>query len=102
MVANTRGSTTSRTASLQVTPIILSNPVSSVTSVGVPATFSLQAAGPSLGYAWSVNGVAVPGANAPGFTYTPQQRDAGATLTIQCQVRGGGGHRLSSAACAVY
>jgi hypothetical protein len=88
VVSNTRGPVTSRTGNLRLSPTILTQPASTATVAGFPASFTLSAAGPALTYTWLVNGARVAGSpsTAPSLSYTPQASDAGTSLTLVCQV----------------
>ena len=99
-VTNSIGSATSNTATLTVNvpPVISSQPASQTVSVGQTATFSVTASGSgTLTYQWKKNGSAISGATAASYT-TPAAAtsDNGASFTVT--VTGNSGNVTSNAA----
>ncbi|HZZ59311.1 MAG TPA: immunoglobulin domain-containing protein, partial [Opitutaceae bacterium] len=87
-VSNAIGSATSTAANLTVStllvpPAITGQPQNVTASVGMSATFSVDASGSApLAYQWQLNGQAIAGATAPTYTIpSVQQSDAG-TYTV--------------------
>ncbi len=77
----------STTASLSLgvlgPPVISAQPVNQGVSMPAPATFSVTAAGGSLGYQWMKNGSPIPGATGPQYTTPPTvAQDHGSTFSV--------------------
>ena len=71
VVANSVGSATSGVATLTVVvpPVITQHPASVSVEAGKPASFSVSVSGTApFGYAWSLNGTLIPGANQSSYS----------------------------------
>ncbi|NMC63417.1 MAG: hypothetical protein GYA55_09660, partial [SAR324 cluster bacterium] len=78
---NYAGSVTSNAAviTVNIAPTITQQPVSKTVTLGESVTFSVIATGSSpLSYQWRKNGVAIGGATASAYSFTPQEADKGA------------------------
>jgi hypothetical protein len=88
VVSNDTGSVTSATATLTVTPItaapvITTQPVSQVVTVGGTASFTAAATGnPTPTYQWKKNGAAIAGATGATYTIASAQLTDAASYTV--------------------
>jgi hypothetical protein len=83
-VTNAYGSaSSSATLAINFPPAIQTQPTSQTITYGSPVTFAVVATGTgTLSYAWSKNGVAISGATAASYTYTPSVADNQASFTV--------------------
>ena len=73
------------TLTVQQAPVITSQPGNLTVTAPAPATFTVAAAGNPLGYQWSLNGAAIPGATSASYTTpaTSQAMSSGSyTVTV--------------------
>ncbi len=94
---NKFGTATSATATLRVSPTVVTGPASASVPVGQVATFSVDAQGPGLVYSWLKNGVALDSSTST-LSYTVLVEDVGQSVAIQCQVTNYAGSVTSAAA----
>jgi hypothetical protein len=107
IVSNAAGAVSSNSAFLVVSSVgvgtpttILTQPSGVAVTAGQPATFSVAAAGESLGYQWQRNGADIPGATDSSYTLgAPAMVDHGAEFRVV--VSGAGGIVTSDAAVLI-
>jgi glucose/arabinose dehydrogenase len=67
-----------------LSPVITTQPISKLVSVGYPATFSVAVSGPSpYSYQWKRNGVSITGATASSYKFTTTLIDDGAQFGVR-------------------
>jgi len=87
-VTNTKGAVTSSAATLTVAPAvtppsITAQPASQSVTEGQPATFTVGASGTGpLAFQWRRDGVSLPDAGAPSFSFTTALADDGASFDV--------------------
>ena len=62
--------------------VITADPQPGLAAAGAPITFSVGASGPFIKYQWKKNGVDIPGATGPSYTFNTALADSGSTYRV--------------------